>query len=279
MKVNMQRQALFFATSLLILFSIWKVDSLSTVFIHGTNESTTTMTCIIYEPLCRSSTITLLPFPSSFKQADSLMHFIINTSIKCLTAMLTLHVTSQAIFLCKFSLIILITLHDCTLAIKWIQVAQLLQLYCLKNYLNITIVHSSIHRSVFELARYALELKIPDFRGVFNARYMAKYPSFDVECGIVNFNTGVLLWEREWKNLLCFIWTDIQQYLKTGNGFDRGKELIQRNTDIVPAASIPVCGHLCLFVLKSLANGEEFQSILNHMQHYGYPQGDWKDSV
>ena len=29
-----------------------------------------------------------------------------------------------------------------------------------------------------------------------------------------------------------------------------------------------MCSHPCLFVLKSLTNGEEFQSILNHMQHY-----------
>ena len=72
---------------------------------------------------------------------------------------------------------------------------------------------------------------------------------------------------------------EIQRYLKTGNEFKRGKEVIQRNTDIVQAASTSVYDHLCLFVLKSLANGEEFQSILNHMHPYGYPQGDWKDSV
>ena len=30
-----------------------------------------------------------------------------------------------------------------------------------------------------------------------------------------------------------------------------------------------MCGHLCLFVLQSLANGEQFQTILDHMQHYG----------
>ena len=55
----------------------------------------------------------------------------------------------------------------------------------------------------------------------------------------------------------------IQRYRKTGSEFDRGKEVIQRNTDIVQAANTPV------FVLKSLANGEQFQSILNHMRHYG----------
>ena len=58
---------------------------------------------------------------------------------------------------------------------------------------------------------------------------------------------------------------EIQRYLKTGSEFDRGKEVIQRNTDIVQAVNTPVFGHLCLFVLKSLTNGEEFQSILNHM--------------
>ena len=55
---------------------------------------------------------------------------------------------------------------------------------------------------------------------------------------------------------------EIQRCLKTGSEFDRGKEVIQRNTNIVQAAGT-----------------SEFQSILNHMQHYGYPQGDWKDSV
>ena len=73
---------------------------------------------------------------------------------------------------------------------------------------------------------------------------------------------------------------EIQRYLKTGSQFDRGKEVIQRNTVVVQAVNTPVCGHLCLFVLKSLTSGDEFQSILNHMQHYGgYTQGDWEASV
>ena len=63
---------------------------------------------------------------------------------------------------------------------------------------------------------------------------------------------------------------EIQRYLKTGSEFDRGKEAIQSNTDIVQAVDTSVCGHLCLFILKSLTSGEEFQSILSHMQHYGY---------
>ena len=62
---------------------------------------------------------------------------------------------------------------------------------------------------------------------------------------------------------------EIQRYLKTGIEFDRGKEVIQRNPDIVQAVNTPVCGHFCLFVLKSLTNGEQFQTVLNHMEYYG----------
>ena len=60
-----------------------------------------------------------------------------------------------------------------------------------------------------------------------------------------------------------------QRCLKTGIEFARGREVIQRNTDIVQTGNTLVCGHICLFVLKSLANGEQFQTILDHMQHYG----------
>ena len=67
----------------------------------------------------------------------------------------------------------------------------------------------------------------------------------------------------------CYYRTPVERYLKTGIEFKRGSEVIQRNTDIVQAANTSVCGHLCLFVLKSLTNGEKFQSILNHLRHYG----------
>ena len=120
---------------------------------------------------------------------------------------------------------------------------------------------------------------------------LPQYP-FNVESGIVNFNTS----SRPGSNRVCYyrnknerIYFDtyeqktpveIQRYLKRGSEFDRGKEVIHRNTDIVQAANTSVCGYLCLFLLKSLTNGEEFQSILKHVQHYGgYPQGDWKDSI
>ena len=62
---------------------------------------------------------------------------------------------------------------------------------------------------------------------------------------------------------------DTKRYLKTGTEFARGREVLQRNTDIVHAANTLVCDHLCLFVLKSLASGGKFQTILDLMPHCG----------
>ena len=143
--------------------------------------------------------------------------------------------------------------------------------------------------SNFELERYVRQLEIPNFCGVFMKDTLPAEHPYTVECSIVNFNTHSQPgshWVCYYRNKDQRIYFDsygqitpveVQRYLKTGPEFQRGEEVIQRNTDIVQAPNTVVCGHLCLYVLKSLANGEEFQSILNHMD--GYPQSDWKDSV
>ena len=41
---------------------------------------------------------------------------------------------------------------------------------------------------------------------------------------------------------------EIQRYLKTSMEFARGKEVIQKNTDIVQAANTPVCAYLGLSI-------------------------------
>ena len=132
-----------------------------------------------------------------------------------------------------------------------------------------------------ELSTYAQELDIPHFRGVFMRDTLPLYP-FSIESAIVNLNTSNQCgshWVCYYRNKTDRIYFDsygqitpveIQRYLKTGSEFDRGREIIQRNTDIVQSVNTSVSGHLCLFVLKSLANDEQFQSILNHMRHYGY---------
>ena len=126
-----------------------------------------------------------------------------------------------------------------------------------------------------DLSTYARELQIPHFRGILMRDTLHPY---SVECDIVNLNTSNQAgrhWVCYYRNKNNRIYFDsygqltpseIERYLKTGSEFDRGKEVIQRNTVIVQTSNTSVCGHLCLFVLQSLTNGEQ---ILNHMRHYG----------
>ena len=114
-----------------------------------------------------------------------------------------------------------------------------------------------------ELSTYARELEIPHFRGVVMRVTLPQYP-FNIECDIVNLNTS----DQYGCHWVCYFDSygqitpvEIQRYLKAGNEFKRGSEVIQRNTDIVQAVNTSVCGHLCLFVLKPLTNDERFQLI------------------
>ena len=119
---------------------------------------------------------------------------------------------------------------------------------------------------------------------------LPRFP-YILECGIVNLNTSDQSgshWVCYYRNKNDIIYFDsyghittveIQRHLHTGSELDRGREIIQRNTDIVQAVNTSVCGHLCSFALKSLTNSEKFQSILNHMRHYGYSEGYWKYPV
>ena len=88
--------------------------------------------------------------------------------------------------------------------------------------------------------------------------------SSSTECGIVSLNTcnqSGSYWACYYRNKRDRIYfyssgqiplLEIQRYLKTSGEFDHHSEVIQRNTDIVQAANTSVCGHLCLFILKSL---------------------------
>ena len=135
-----------------------------------------------------------------------------------------------------------------------------------------------------QLINYARELKIPNFRGVFMRDTLPRTGPLNTECGIVNLNTS----EQPGSHWVCYykdphrrIYFDsfgqitpmeIQKYLKTKREFEVGKGAIQRNTDIVQRINTHVCGHFCLFVLKSLSDKHDFQGVLNELSN-GYSQG------
>ena len=130
----------------------------------------------------------------------------------------------------------------------------------------------------FELLDYVQQLKIPNFRGVFMRDTLPHSPH-ENECGIVNFNTS----KQTGSHWVCYfkkgnerIYFDsygqvclfeIQIYLKKPSEID--KQVIQRNTDIVQKPNTNICGHLCLYVLKSLNNGMTFRDVLNRLTMEG----------
>ena len=125
-----------------------------------------------------------------------------------------------------------------------------------------------------ELSTYAEELKIPHFRGVFMRDTLPRHP-YSVECGIVNLNIShqpgshwVCYCQNKCDRIYFYSYgqifpSEIQHIEMTGSEFDR-----QRNTDIVQAANTHSVV-TCLFILKLLTNGKQFETILNLMQHYG----------
>ena len=137
-----------------------------------------------------------------------------------------------------------------------------------------------------ELSTYAWELEV---RSVFMRDMLPLY-TFNLETGIVNLNTSNKAgshWVCYYRSKTDRIYFDsygqitpveIQRYLKTCSGFGSWKgsytEKYRYHTSCKCISVWPP-----LLMLKSLANSEQFQTILNHMQHYGYPQGDWKDSI
>ena len=134
----------------------------------------------------------------------------------------------------------------------------------------------------FDLDEYARKLSIENFRGVFMGDTLPSI-AHHKECGIVNFNTvdqrgshWVCYFQEGLKLRIYFdsfgqvMPIEIQKYLKTKSEFESGREVIQRNTDIVQRTNTHVCGPLCLFVLTSLSRERQsFQDVLNTLNN-GY---------
>ena len=134
--------------------------------------------------------------------------------------------------------------------------------------------------SNFELIKYAKELNISDFRGVYMRDELPK-KTWKKECGIVNFNkstepgTHWVAYYKDGKNRFYFdsygqvILQEVTDYLKTETEKQNDEAVIARNTDIVQNFNTQVCGHLCLYVLKSFSIGQSYRDILDYLTKKG----------
>ena len=120
-----------------------------------------------------------------------------------------------------------------------------------------------------ELLNFANKLQIP-LRGVYMRDSLPKSP-YKNENGIVNFNklsesgSHWIAYHKKGNVKIYFdsyggaVLQEVRNYLKSP---------IYRNTDIVQG-NTPFCGHLCLYVLKSLHSGNTFRDTLNSLQTVG----------
>ena len=105
------------------------------------------------------------------------------------------------------------------------------------------------------------KLQIPYFRGVFLRDTLPKKPN-EKECGIVNFDkiggagTHWVTWYNNCKTKIYFDRVqpplEVVEYLGS---------TIHYNTDQLQPVGEVFSGHLCLYVLKELCMGHEFQKV------------------
>ena len=117
--------------------------------------------------------------------------------------------------------------------------------------------------SNFELENAPRKLKISYFRSVFLLDTLPR-KSNKKECGIVNFDksggsgTHWVAWYKNGKTKIYF--DSVQPPLEVIKYLGSP---IHYNTDQLQPAGEVFCGHLCLYVLKELSEGHQFQDILN----------------
>ena len=141
----------------------------------------------------------------------------------------------------------------------------------------------------FELSKYCAKLNIATLRGIFARDSLPACPQRN-ECGIINLNTS----SEPGSHWVCYFKTgtdrmyfdsfgqitpyEVQMYLKTKPEIDQ--QVIKRNTDIVQSAGTKVCGHLCLYVLKSLSDGMTFGEVLESLSNPQEGKGiKWTDEL
>ena len=117
----------------------------------------------------------------------------------------------------------------------------------------------------FDLIDAVKELKIKCFRDVYLLDTLPQRPN-KKECGIVNLDkaggagTHWVAWYKNGNNKIYFDSYGIQPPKEIIKYLGKG---INYNTDQLQPRETVFCGHLCLFVLKELQEGEDFQVIIN----------------
>ena len=119
----------------------------------------------------------------------------------------------------------------------------------------------------FELEDAVKRLKVPSFRGVFLLDTLPKKPN-KKKCGIVNFDksggpgTHWVAWYKNGKTKIYFDSYGVQPPLEVVEYLGTP---IHYNTDQLHPVGQVFCCYLCLYFLKELSMGHDFQNVLNKL--------------
>ena len=121
--------------------------------------------------------------------------------------------------------------------------------------------------SNIELLEAVRKLKIPNFRGVSLRDILPKKPK-KKECGILNLDdtTGSgTHWVAWYKNGTEKKYFDSYGLQPPNELIDYLHSPILYNTEQIQPKDQVFCGHLCLYVLKHLGEGQNLQDIINSL--------------
>jgi hypothetical protein len=136
------------------------------------------------------------------------------------------------------------------------------------NYINVeAAILPNIPLSNVEIDDAVKQLLIPNFRGCYCINILPKLPH-RMETGILNLDnskgdgTHWTAWLRNTNKKMYFDSYGLQPPIELIKYLGAS---LYYNTDCIQPRDTVVCGHLCLYVLKRLSNGDEFQDLLNSL--------------
>jgi hypothetical protein len=123
--------------------------------------------------------------------------------------------------------------------------------------------------SNFELLDAVNKLKIKNFRGIFMRDELSQKPN-KKECGILNLDdTGNNPPGNNGTHWVCWFCADKINYYFDSFGLSPPLEIqqylrgqIEINISQVQPLGSNICGHLCLYILNKLSNGEKLKNII-----------------
>ena len=125
--------------------------------------------------------------------------------------------------------------------------------------------------SNIDLEKAVKALKIKNFRGIFLRDNLPKKEYLSrKECGILNLDSSFS--GKNGTHWVSWHKNNDKKYYFDSFGVRPPKELkqylgdpIYYNTEQIQKNGYVICGHLCLYVLKKLSDGFDFQEIINNL--------------